>query len=326
MKLSRGDFRLDVILMLGISICIVLAGYGGYRLLQGQTRIAAMDFSIVAAVAGVLAYAWFSGRSGLAGRILSVVASAGCLLACWLVGVLALPWIPLVLVSNFFITSRRWALLLNLCVVAVTTLMPHLYASHFYHASVFITTMLITLFCYIFAVRSQHDRSVLQELASVDALSGVPNRRSMEKILADIAAEPRDQQRNHGLIVLDLDRFKEVNDLYGHSAGDTAIADLASILRYEMRKQDQVFRFGGEEFVVLMRANNRDELEAATERLRKAVRGSLRGPGGRITISLGAALLGQERNWHDWFSRADAALYRAKSNGRDSYVIAEDLF
>ena len=66
---------------------------------------------------------------------------------------------------------------------------------------------------------------------------------------------------------------------------------------------------------------------AATERLRKAVRSSLRGPGGRITISLGAAMLReQEKTWHDWFSRADAALYRAKSAGRDSYVIADDLF
>ncbi len=326
MKLSRGDFRLDVILMLGASISVVLTGFALYRLSQGQVGFALLDFGIVAGVLAVLAYAWFSGRSGLAGRILSLVTSTSCLLACWFIGIQALPWVPLVLVTNFFITSRRWALVLNLLVVIGSGLMGPLYASPFHHASAFITTALITAFCYIFAARSHHDRSQLQELASVDALSGVPNRRSMEKMLEAIAAEPRAPMRRYGLIVLDVDRFKEVNDLYGHSAGDTAIADLASILRYEMRKQDQVFRFGGEEFVVLLQAASRAELEAATERLRKAVRGSLRGPGGRITISLGAALLGQERNWHDWFSRADAALYRAKSNGRDNYVIAEDLF
>ena len=108
---------------------------------------------------------------------------------------------------------------------------------------------------------------------------------------------------------------------------DAAIADLASILRFEMRRNDQVFRFGGEEFVVLLEVDSSADLEAATERLRKAVRGALRGPGGRITISLGSALLReQEKTWHDWFSRADAALYRAKSAGRDNYVIADDLF
>ena len=86
-------------------------------------------------------------------------------------------------------------------------------------------------------------------------------------------------------------------------------------------------RYGGEEFVALLELDGTEDLEAATERLRKAVRNSLRGPGGRITISLGAAMLReQEKTWHDWFSRADAALYRAKSAGRDSYVIADDLF
>jgi len=148
----------------------------------------------------------------------------------------------------------------------------------------------------------------------------------MERALTHAVEQQALGRARYGLIVLDLDRFKEVNDLYGHAAGDDAIANLASILRFEMRKDDQVFRFGGEEFVVLLQVGNRDELEAATERLRKAVRASLRGPGGRITISLGGALLGHERDWHDWFSHADAALYRAKSNGRDNYVIAEDLF
>ena len=141
------------------------------------------------------------------------------------------------------------------------------------------------------------------------------------RALADAVNRFQRGECGFGLVVLDLDHFKGVNDQYGHAAGDAAIADLASILRFEMRRNDQVFRFGGEEFVALLELDNIEDLETTTERLRKAVRASLRGPGGRITISLGAALLREhEKTWHDWFSRADAALYRAKAQGRDRVV------
>ncbi|MEE7561007.1 GGDEF domain-containing protein, partial [Xanthomonas sp. Kuri4-2] len=135
--------------------------------------------------------------------------------------------------------------------------------------------------------------------------------------------ERRANERLNGLILLDVDRFKEVNDRYGHAAGDTALADLATILRFEVRGEDQVFRFGGEEFVVLLRVESLAELEATTERLRKSVRTSLRSPGGQITVSLGAARHSGETHWQDWFSRADAALYIAKNSGRDSYRLAD---
>jgi diguanylate cyclase (GGDEF)-like protein len=150
----------------------------------------------------------------------------------------------------------------------------------------------------------------------------MPNRRMMERGLQDALSRHRAGDRNHGLLIVDIDHFKEVNDTYGHAAGDAALADLASILKFEMRKLDRVFRFGGEEFVVLLHVDSRDDLWAASERLRQAVRNGLRGPGGRITISLGGAMAGEEERWQEWFSLADEALYRAKNNGRDSTVIA----
>ena len=167
------------------------------------------------------------------------------------------------------------------------------------------------------------DRVHLEELASLDALTGLPNRRMLERALTHQIDQRQPQDRLNSLIILDLDHFKDVNDLYGHAAGDAALADLATILRFEVREPYQVFRFGGEEFVVLLRAGSLAELEAATERLRKVIRNGLRGPGGRITVSLGAARHDGETQWQDWFSRADAALYLAKNGGRDSVRIAD---
>lgn len=321
------DFRRDIIVLLGTTTGLVIAAFALYRWINGQHVLAWLDAGIALAVASPALYAWRTGDSQRAGLALCTINSFACVAACWMVGPSALVWIYLVLLTNFFITERRPALLADMVLIGALLLIPDLFANGFHTISVMVTASLTTAFSFIFASRNQDDRVQLQQMASLDALTGVPNRRTMEKSLTRAVAEFHAGRCCYGLVVLDLDRFKEVNDQYGHSAGDAAIADLAAILRFEMRRQDQIFRFGGEEFVALLELNTRDDLEAATERMRKAVRSSLRGPGGRITISLGAAmLLEHDKTWHDWFSRADAALYRAKSSGRDNYVIADDLF
>lgn len=325
MNPEPSDFRLGIITLLGLITASVIAVFAVYRWTQGAYLTALFDAGVVAMLLAPVIYARLTGDSQRGGMVLCVLNSVACLVANWLIGPDALTWIYLVLLTNFFIASARFALIADLLILAAMCLLLGRF-SGFQSVSALSTAALTILFSYIFASRSREDRVQLQEMATMDSLSGVRNRREMEKMLAQAVAERRASHRHFGLVLLDLDRFKEVNDLYGHAAGDNAIADLAAILRFEMRREDQVFRFGGEEFVVLLDVGNRDDLETATERLRKAVRNSLRGPGGRITISLGAAMLGQERDWHDWFSRADAALYRAKSNGRDSYVIADDLF
>lgn len=327
MKPNRRDFRLDIIALLGSITAITIASFGVFRWLSGHRAMAAFDFAIVAIVSLPVLYAWRTGDSRRAGNALAIFNSVATYGACILSGHTALTWTYLVLLTNFFIGHRWLAVACNLALVLGIQWLPGFFHDGVHAASVLISALLITAFSYIFAARTQDDRARLERLAALDALTGLPNRRTMERILADAVETFQRTARGYGLVVLDLDKFKEVNDLYGHAAGDAAIADLASILRFEMRRNDQVFRFGGEEFVVLLEVDSSADLEAATERLRKAVRGSLRGPGGRITISLGAALLrDQEKTWHDWFSRADAALYRAKSAGRDNYVIADDLF
>lgn len=326
--LSRGrDFRRDIIVLLGITTGLVIAAFALYRWINGQHLLAWLDAGIALAVASPALYTWRTGDSQRAGLALCALNSFACIAACWVVGPSALVWIYLVLLTNFFITERLPALLADLALIGALLLIPDLFTNGFHTVSVEVTALLTTAFSFIFASHNQVDRVQLQQMASLDALTGVPNRRAMEKSLTRAVSEFQAGRCRYGLVVLDVDRFKEVNDQYGHSAGDAAIADLAAILRFEMRRQDQVFRFGGEEFVVLLQLETRDDLESITERLRKSVRSSLRGPGGRITISLGAAMLQEhDKTWHDWFSRADAALYRAKSSGRDNYVIADDLF
>ncbi|HEX7991637.1 MAG TPA: GGDEF domain-containing protein, partial [Stenotrophomonas sp.] len=275
---------------------------------DGQ-RFAAVASLLLSALA-LLASVWIHQRKPrleLGGALLCLVTVGGCLLSARQLGNDALPWSYLALMSNFFIVRNQIATPLNLMLVAGLLLMPDLLLGHAPQLQALIVIVLVFGFGYHFSHRLQGDRTRLEMLASLDALTGVPNRRALEKSLQAHINGVRHERFRQGLIVIDIDNFKAVNDHYGHAAGDTALSDIAAILRFELRENDQVFRFGGEEFVILADTGSHEALASFTERLRKAVYESLRGPGGRITISVGAALYAGEQRWQDWFARADIA-------------------
>jgi diguanylate cyclase (GGDEF)-like protein len=314
--------QLGIIVLLGLTTVFTLALFAVYRALHGQWAAASIDFGILVLIGAPVIYAIRTGRTVGVGMLLCITNSLGGLLACYVIGPASLPWIYLVLMTNFFITGPRLALGFNLLLTLALLLLPHMFTLPVDRMSAAVVAALVTLFAYLFALRVSSDHQVLEEMASLDALTGLPNRRMMERALEEAVFLHRTGKRSHGLLIADLDHFKEVNDSYGHAAGDAAIADLGTILKFEMRKNDRVFRFGGEEFVILLEADTAEDLLAASERLRQAVRNGLRGPGGRITVSLGGAMAGDEERWQEWFSLADEALYRAKNCGRDSSVIA----
>lgn len=157
--------------------------------------------------------------------------------------------------------------------------------------------------------------SRLQGQALHDALTGLPNRRQFERDLATL--EPGD-----ALLMVDVDHFKRLNDTHGHAGGDAALREVAQLLGGALRRGDRAYRYGGEEFAVLLRGVGAEALHAVADRLRQAVGGApLACVWEDVTVSIGAALLvdgAPERV----MAQADQALYRAKADGRDRTVIS----
>ena len=303
---------------------LALLFFGVWLWFDGH-RPAAAASGLLSALA-LLASIWIHQRKPrleIGGVLLCLATVGGSLLSAGQLGSDALPWTYLTLMSNFFIVRNQIATPLNLMLVAGLLLIPDVLLGQPARLQALTVIVLVFGFGYHFSRRLQGDRIRLEMLVSLDALTGVPNRRALERSLQAHINGVRNERFRQGLVVIDIDNFKEVNDHDGHGAGDTALSDLAAILRFELRENDQVFRFGGEEFVVLADTGSREALARFTERLRKAVHESLRGPGGRITISVGAAMYAGEQRWQDWFARADAALYEAKGKGRNSVVVAE---
>jgi diguanylate cyclase (GGDEF)-like protein len=152
-----------------------------------------------------------------------------------------------------------------------------------------------------------------------DALTGLLNRYGLQRALQRELAEARRYQRPLSCLLLDLDNFKKINDTHGHGAGDTVLQQIAGILSQAVRGSDVVFRYGGEEFLMLLPETDLEGAAALAEKIRLAVAAQLFG-GGHIlplTLSVGvASLLGHESG-HDMIARADMALYHAKALGRN---------
>ncbi len=159
----------------------------------------------------------------------------------------------------------------------------------------------------------------LRNFAVTDGLTGVWNRRQGTELLAaDLTARRPGQALS--LLMLDIDHFKAINDTFGHQAGDHVLIEIASRLRRSLRGNDMVARWGGEEFIVLLRDCALPDARRLAEDIRASIAEVPFGPMGRITVSIGAAEARDNEDLQAWLSRVDQALYRAKRAGRNEVV------
>ncbi len=165
----------------------------------------------------------------------------------------------------------------------------------------------------------------LEKLAEIDALTMVANRRSFDRQLALATMDFSAGRRRLSVLILDVDRFKQVNDTYGHAGGDRALQTIARTLTSAVREDDLVARIGGEEFAVITAVDSPDGLACLAERVGALIRTThpLLADGTRIqlTASLGGAIAQLEELPGDLLRRADEALYRSKENGRDRFTL-----
>ncbi len=166
---------------------------------------------------------------------------------------------------------------------------------------------------------------LLKETTTIDALTGLLNRRFLGDSSETLVSGILRRDSHMGVLMADIDFFKQVNDTYGHETGDEVLKRVARTLRDSIRRSDILVRFGGEEFLILlMDVKDRTAVKAVAEKIRKAVEStSFMVPGGVLkkTISIGAALFPDDtENFWQCIKYADVALYKAKEAGRNRVV------
>jgi diguanylate cyclase (GGDEF)-like protein len=162
--------------------------------------------------------------------------------------------------------------------------------------------------------------------AVIDQLTGMLNRHALDSRVRELTEQAGITGEPIGVIVADVDRFKVVNDSFGHAVGDVVLKEVAYLLRKQLRAFDLAYRLGGEEFLVLLPGGELHSAAELAECLREAIASGPLGPGVPVTISLGvcASVRGEPFDYPSVFARADEALYEAKHSGRDRVCVADE--
>ncbi|GGK35857.1 hypothetical protein GCM10008955_32250 [Deinococcus malanensis] len=166
----------------------------------------------------------------------------------------------------------------------------------------------------------EREARLLQEhLANSDPLTLLPNRRALyPAIEALLAEEPENEPAS--LLLVDIDHFKRINDTFGHNVGDETLQAFASLLRRTLRETDQVGRWGGEEFMIILPGVSGEVALEVARRLQQTAQVHPHGVAGTITVSIGVSEWAAGDTLQTWVARTDAALYRAKAAGRNRVV------
>jgi diguanylate cyclase (GGDEF)-like protein len=163
----------------------------------------------------------------------------------------------------------------------------------------------------------------LTQLATKDALTEIHNRHMFAELFSQELAHSKRQGTKLSLLMIDLDYFKRVNDTYGHNIGDYVLKNFVALVVATVREADLFARWGGEEFVLLLRNTGCDEGFCVGEKIRSAIESQVFDEVGRITCSIGIAEVLTDDSLTDAIARADSALYAAKDGGRNCTVACE---
>ncbi|WP_198264994.1 sensor domain-containing diguanylate cyclase [sulfur-oxidizing endosymbiont of Gigantopelta aegis] len=180
-----------------------------------------------------------------------------------------------------------------------------------------VISLIIIFLVYLLISRYQHK---LETMAATDKLTGAANRQIFEMLFSQARTQAKRRDSHLSMIMLDIDYFKQVNDTYGHPTGDVVLKKLTHIIKENIRESDILFRWGGEEFLIILPECDQQKAVYIAEKIRSSVENEsikFAGKSLSITISLGVASLLANDHADELVSRSDKALYKAKENGRN---------
>jgi len=294
-----------------------------YRFVNGDYLLALIESCLGICMLGVFIYVWRSHKVELASAIMCALFLSVIAAVVHIKGPSLIYWAYPGTLACFCILKARTAAIFNL--VNMLILFPALYPTLGSHEVflIYTTLTLLSLFGYAFTLMSSQQHIELSKLAAKDGLTGAWNRRSLDDDLAKLLSKHQRKPITASLVIMDLDHFKNINDTYGHGVGDEILIKVAALLRSVVRLSDQIYRYGGEEFVLVAEDADLKEAAVLAETIRSRVEKSQLFEKHEVTISLGVAELSQASTVQRWLALADEALYRAKDEGRNRCCLAQ---
>ncbi len=314
---SMAPYRDRIMLAMGGVTVVLLTPFTINNFLQGRLPVA-LILVVVQGITFVNVFAvWRGRRAPVPSALLLLPFVAGITAAVIVQGVPGVLWSYPVIVYSYFVLTRRIAVACSLALLAYLTWLT----LHFIDAALAVrlfATLLLTIIMInivLNVIASLH--RTLANQALTDPLTGCFNRRCMEQNLDVLVAGAGRHPISATVLMIDVDHFKPINDDYGHDRGDLVLQQIVRIAGARMRRGERLFRWGGEEFLLLLEQTGADGAMVVAEDIRARVEAAEILAERRVTVSIGVAQFQPGQNADEWIKAADAALYRAKAAGRN---------
>ncbi len=306
----------QLLILISIITAISLTVFGVFRLINGEFTQAYIDFFIAAVCIASAVISHLQQSTHIARWILLCTGSVSLLALVSMRGTDVLYWIYPIIVGGYYLLLPRQTFWFNMAIITAATLLTTRFINWIDTLAICMTMIVANLFAYAFSQRNHMQQEELKKLAHYDSLTGIRNRRSFDRNLKEIS----EAKQGAAMIVIDIDFFKKINDNHGHTAGDSVLKEVGQVIENNIRVSDLLFRYGGEEFILLTRDNAGLAPEKLAEKIRVIVSEHTFSNNIRLTISCGVATLEQDESIEHWFRRADNLLYEAKDTGRNKVV------
>ena len=320
MAMTGRSFKENLLMLLCAILAVAVTPFAIMRFRHDQWAAALLDSSVVCVMLGLFLHVYFTRETRVPGIALSLIFTVAALGSIYLLGNGQIFWAYPALAAAFFLLETRYAALLTaVSLLAIEAMLWRTTPA----ATIFtITLTLLTsmLFAYAFAVTASRQRSRLSLLATIDPLTGTGNRRAQNEKLDAVNALFRRAEVPGSILILDIDHFKNINDTHGHITGDDVLVEMADLIRANTRPTETLYRYGGEEFIVIAEHTGLDGAAQLAEKLRQLIEQKTFVADIRLTVSFGVAELHRSEGRQGWLSRADGALFRAKNEGRNRVV------
>jgi len=314
----------DEIIVLGMCIMSMLGlvPFFFLRLSIGDWFVAAIDG--IGAISAFLCFRHVERSRSVrfVGPFLAILALAGMTLNIYLLGEGDLYFLYPVVIAAFFLMQPVMALAMTTVVAVLVTAFTYPVLPLFDSVKLLLSLLGTALFAFTFGWQRNRQRDHLRKLSRVDSLTGAGNRRALHEHMAELIAVHERDKQPMSLIILDLDDFKLINDQHGHLAGDKVLTQLTQLAMSRIRSTDRLFRYGGDEFLILANFSDAQTTHVLAEDIRKLIHDDKVVAGQHVSVSLGISQYRTGETADEWLLRADQAMYSVKQSGKNA--VAED--
>ena len=320
--MQERSIREKLLLLLSGITAIAVTPFALFRVASEQWALVILDMSIVCVLVGLFLHVYVNRETRGSAIVMALTGIAASLASMHLHGTSQILWLYPALTTVFFLLELKQAILISVLALAATAIVFWGEGSSIALFTLAATLLTNTLFAYAFSLTAKRQTSELSQLAAVDPLTSTGNRRAQNAKLDSVSAFFHRTRCPCSILILDIDHFKQVNDVHGHVVGDSILVELADLISANTRASDTLYRYGGEEFIVVAENTQAVVASVLAEKLRERIASHTFVSNIEITISVGVAELHRGEGRKGWVDRADQALFSAKHAGRNRVSLA----